>query len=269
MTDTTGIIVFADTEPDYIEQAKLLALTAKKFSGLPTTLITTEPIEAEEFDGVIIVPEHFTERGMITAMLASPYDRTAFIYADTLVLSDITQHFDLLDHHDMIFPFAVDYKNAKLSSDLYNDRKLITKNELPDLWTNYFLFKKTPTIQEIAGLMYIVVDHWAEIKESACPAYSDDKDLYIIFNILLSIALKLRQQEFRDYGLTFTHMSKQTNNTENIDLAFKDWFNLLSFWATDDGHIKAGDYKQTGVWHYSRAFYSKEFDTSIRKLCSN
>ena len=269
MTDTTGIIVFADTEPDYIEQAKLLALTARKFSGLATTLVTTDPIEAEEFDGVIIVPEPFTERGMMTAMLATPYDRTAFIYADSLVLSDINTHFNLLDHHDMVFPLPVDYKGLKLSSELYNDRKLIARNNLPDLWSNYFLFKKTPTMQEIAGLLYIVADHWAELKESVCPSYSEENDLYLFFNTMLSAALKLRNQEYKDYGLTFTHMSKQTSNTDNQDLAFKDWFNLLSFWSTDDGHVKVGDYKQTGVWHYSRAFYSKEFDASIRKICLN
>jgi hypothetical protein len=262
-----GIITFAD--PEYIGQAKLLALSAKKFSNLPTTLVTTKPITAEEFEGIVMVPEPFAERGMITAIQASPYNQTAFMYADTLVLSDINVHFDMLDHHDLVFTKPVDYKSQRLSSDLYENRKLITKNDLPDVWANYFLYNKTQELSDMCGLLYLVSDHWKEIKDQACPAYSNDEDMHLLYNTMLSAALKLKKQDPLDYGITFTNMSKQTNNTNIPDLAFKDWYTLLSFWATDDKHIKVGDYNQTGIWHYSNSFYTPEFDTAIRKLCSN
>lgn len=262
---TKGIITYADQ--DFLESAKLLAITAKKFSNLPTTLVTNQPIEAEEFDHVIVAPCRYAEEGMITALMASPYDQTAFIYADSLVLSDISNYFDMLAHHDYVFSSARDFKSAPLASELYLERNMITKNNLPDVWTNFFLYKKEP-MQEITTLMSTVMELWKDIIVTACPAYGNDSHLKLHFNTVMSIALKTLGKMPMDYNLPFVNMSTQTANVKMGPISEKPWHQLLSYWATDEAHVKVENYIQQGVWHYATGFMDKSKQTRIRQICS-
>ena len=262
---TNGIVTFADK--DFIESAKLLAKSAKKFSNLPTTLVTDTPIEASEFDCVIVAPCQYAEQGMITALMSSPYDHTAFIYADSLVLSDITPCFDLLLKQDFVFPKAVDYKSHVLPSTLFNNRHMITKNNMPDVWTNFFLYKKEP-LNQVTREMSTLFDFWKDLKDTVYPDYSNDGALGLHFNVIMSAAMKLLNQSAVSYGVTFTNMSQQTNNLELSHLADKKWHQLLSVWATDDGNVKVENYNQTGVWHYTHDWLDSNHIKAIRKICS-
>jgi len=261
---TNGIVTFADK--DFIESAKLLALSAKKFSNLPTTLVTDTPMEADEFDTIIVTPCQYAEEGMITALMASPYDRTAFIYADSLVLSDITPYFELLGHQDYIFPTASDYKSHALPSTLFNNRHMITKNKLPDIWTNFFLYKKEP-LNQVTCKMSTLFEFWKELKATVCPDYSNDDNLNLHFNVIMAVAMKLLNLPTHSYGTTFTNMSQQTNNVELVHLADKKWHQLLSVWATDDCKVKVENYNQVGVWHYTHKWLDDTRIDSIRKIC--
>lgn len=261
---TNGIITYADA--DFIESAKLLAITAKKFSNLPTTLVTDKPVDANEFEHVIVAPCAYAEEGMITALMASPYDRTAFIYADSLVLSDITPYFAMLEYQDYVFATARDFKSAELPSTLYTERNMITKNNLPDVWTNFILYKKEP-MQEVTQLMSTLMGLWEEIKPTAFPNYANDSVLKLHFNTVMATALKTLGKEVTDYGLPFTNMSIQTANMQLTAVAEKPWYQLLSYWATDDGHVKVENYVQRGVWHYSNGFMDESKQSRIRQLC--
>lgn len=262
---TNGIVTYADT--DFLESAKLLAITAKKFSNLPTTLVTNQPIEADEFEHIIVTPCRYAEEGMIVSLMASPYDNTAFIYADSLVLSNITPYFAMLEYQDFVFANARDFKSAPLPSALFLDRNMITKNSLPDVWTNFFLYKKEP-MQEVTSLMSTVMELWKDILPTACPNYSNDDYLKLHFNTVMSIALKTLDKKPADYGLPFVNMSMQTANVSLSALAEKPWHQLLSYWVTDEAHVKVENYIQQGVWHYATNFIDQSKQARIRQICS-
>jgi hypothetical protein len=256
---TKGIVTYADS--DFIESAKLLALTAKKFSNLPTTLVTNVPIEADEFDNVIVAPCRYAEEGIAIALMASPYNQTAFIYADSLVLSDIADYFNLLDKQDFVFSIPKDFKSELLDSSLFIERNMISKNKLPDIWTNFFLYKKE-AMEEITRLIPTLMDLWPHIKETACPHYSNDEGLKFHFITVMSIALKeLGKITPASYNIPFVHMGTPTAVND------KPWYQLLSYWATDDGCVKVENYVQQGVWHYTCGFMDESKASRLRQIC--
>jgi len=261
---TKGIITIAT--PDYLESAKLLALTAKKFSNLPTTLITTDPVEASEFDNIIVVPGDVTN-AFAVGLLSSPYDYTAFIYADSLVLSDIKEYFNLLDKVNLVTPDAYDFKGQKLDSQKFIERKILTKNTMPDVWTNFFLYR-TEAIKEISNTTLDIIAVWQNVLKMSCTEYSVDTELKNKINSAFAIALKACGLNNNAHGVKFTNLSKQTNNTALTHLANKDWHQLLSFWATDDNLVKIENYVQSGVVHYGSTWLNSPRSNSIKQICN-
>lgn len=262
---TKGIITIAT--PDFIESAKLLALSANKFSNLPTTLVTTEPIEAEEFDKIIIAPGD-VYNAFAVGLLSTPYKQTAFMYADSLVLSDITDYFSALDKVDIVTPNAIDYKGLPLPTELFLDRKMIRKNNLPDAWTNFFLYN-VEGVHELLSVLPNVLNLWDHGIESAfTDFYTIDADIKNKINVSFSIAMRVCGVTHNSYGTKFTNLSKQTNNLSLRHLADKDWHQLLSFWATEDKKVKIENFNQTGVVHYTKTWLNDSKSKSIRELCS-
>lgn len=261
---TKGIITIATS--DYLESAKLLAKSARKFSNLPTTLITTEPIEAEEFDNVITVPGDLYNAFSV-GLLSTPYTKTAFIYADSLVLSDITPYFDLLNKVDLVTPVAFDFKGIPVPSYLFNDRKIISKNSLPDVWTNFFLYN-VQGITEVTDLLPNINHLWNDILSASCSEYSIDAELKHKINVAFSIAVQMSGIPYYNGNTRFTNLSKQTNNVMLPHLASKEWHQLLSFWATDDDFIKIENYNQTGVVHYTAGWLDDHKRNSITAICN-
>lgn len=261
---TKGIITIAT--PAYVESAKLLAKTARKFSNLPTTLVTTEPVEAEEFDAIIIVPGN-VYNAFTVGLLSTPYNKTAFIYADSLVLSDITPWFELLTKIDLVTPQAFDFKGIPAPSYLFNDRKIISKNRLPDVWTNFFLYN-VEGIKEVTDMLPTIDELWDDLIMTACSEYSIDTDLKHKINVAFSIAVKMAGLQYYAGGTKFTNLSKQTNNIMTPHLASKDWHTLLSFWATDDNIIKIENFNQTGVVHYTADWLDDSKKKSIASICN-
>ena len=201
---------------------------------------------------------------MITLpVLATPYKHTAFIYADSLVLSDITPYFDLLNTVDIVTPFPIDFKGLPLQSKLFNDRKIISKNNLPDVWTNFFLYT-IDGIKEVTDILpnIVIEEVWNNILQVSCKEYSIDSELKHKINVAFSLAFKMLGIPSYSGNVRFTNLSKQTNNIMLPHLASNDWYKLLSFWATDDNLIKIENYNQTGVVHYTSNWLD---DTKIKK----
>ena len=92
---SNGIITFANNIK-CVEQAILLAVTAKANSQLPVTLIIPTGLDVDEqyFDNVITIElTGVVERELLDALIITPYTNTLFLYSDTLVLSNITDLF--------------------------------------------------------------------------------------------------------------------------------------------------------------------------------
>jgi len=98
---TRGVVIAA-TGPRYIEMANNAAAGLKRHSpGLPIHLFTDGVSSGDCFDAVIRL-ENPWRRSKIDAMIASPFDQTLYLDADTFVVADVTEIFDLLERFDIV-----------------------------------------------------------------------------------------------------------------------------------------------------------------------
>lgn len=257
-----GIITYADSDK-HIKQAVLLAITAKKNSQLPVTVIVPREDIVKDyqqyFDKICVLKSvNFLERGLIDSLTKTPYEYTLFLYSDTLVLSDIKETFDLLDYYDLVMNGdLLDFKGSKISRQLYEQRKIISRNNLPDVWSNAILYKTTDSLLEVNKLTHRIITFWRQFKELYLTDYSIDDKLTLKFNTALSLALKLSDTHVAK-SLTLTTMSKQEENTAHAGWANLEWFKFLNSWILDNGQIKVENYIQTGIWHYGKYWLNDE-----------
>ena len=118
---SNGIITYADSE-QYVKQAVLLAITARKNSNLNTSIVVTDDHLTKDFkqyfDKIYVIEKvDYPERGLLNCLTTSLYDRTLFLYSDTLVLSNISNVFQLLDYSDLVLnKDLLDFKGSKITS---------------------------------------------------------------------------------------------------------------------------------------------------------
>ena len=100
-----GIIyfVFGCVEKYWNLVHRSLLSVRQHLPGVPATLFTDQPGLAKGFDSVLTIPfkPEDARLGKIESMLQSPYQRTLFLDADTIVVGDISELFVLLEHFDL------------------------------------------------------------------------------------------------------------------------------------------------------------------------
>jgi len=253
-----GIITYADSVK-HIQQAVLLAVTAKKNSGLPVTIAIPPQCEQlvnaykEYFDTICLLDKvDSVERGLIDTLTRSPYDNTLFLYSDTLILTDIADVFLLLDYHDIVMnDQLLDFKGSPITRQLYEQRKMIVKNNLVDVWSNAILYKKSDDVMELTKLTHRIITFWRTFKDQFLKDYSIDDKLGLKFNVALCLASKLSDTTIAK-GFTISTMSKQEENTASLAWANLDWFKFLNAWIMDNSQVKVENYIQAGIWHYGK-----------------
>jgi len=264
---SNGIITYADSE-QHVRQAVLLSITAKKNSQLNTSIVVPRQDLVDKyqqyFDNVHVIEKvDSIERGLIDGLTASLYDRTLFLYSDTLILSDISNIFQWLDFHDIVLnKKLLDFKGSKITRPLYEQRKIIVRNNLPDVWTNAILYKKTNDFMELTKLTHRIVTFWRQFKEQFLKEYSIDDKLTLKFNVAFSLALKL-SDVFYTTGLELTTLSKQEENTASMSWANLEWFKFLNSWILDNSTIKVENYIQSGIWHYTKNWVNEDIYNRI------
>jgi len=259
---SNGIITYADSE-QHVRQAVLLAVTAKKNSGINTSIVVTDSRLTtnyqQYFDKIHVLEKvDYIERGLLDCLTASEYDRTLFLYSDTLVLSDISTVFQLLDCNDLVLnKELLDFKGSKITRPLYEQRKIIVRNNLPDIWTNAILYKKSQDFMDLTKLTHRIVTFWRQFKDQFLPEYAIDDKLNLKFNVAFSLALKLSDVQYYP-SLKLTTLSKQEENTASMAWANLEWFKFLNSWILDNRQIKVENYIQTGIWHYGKHWVNEE-----------
>ena len=267
-----GIVTFADKR-EYIESAVALSVTAKKFNSLPVCLITTKdamPIAVEfqdYFDKILVLDNAATDFNLIRSLEESPYNKTLFVYSDSIITADITPVFGLLNIFKMVFPSAQDFKGLTVPSDLYDNRKIITKNQLPDIWTSAILFDKSENTKRVIARAKHVYSNWQIYKNNIAKEYNLENGLKLAFNTIMSMAVYLEDEPVAQTAFVFNNLSRQPNNLFIKSSATMDWFSYLGFWVTDESKFKVENYIQQGIVHLTSSFPAKEYLQRIKELC--
>ena len=203
---------------------------------------------------------------MIDTLTQTPYDNTLFLYSDTLILTNIEDVFQQLDFYDIVMnKDLLDFKGSKITRQLYEQRKMIVKNNLQDVWSNAILYKKTDAVMELTKLTHRIITFWHTFKDQFLKEYSIDDKLELRFNVALCLAIKLSDVSVAQ-GFQLTTLSRQEENTASMAWANLDWFKFLNAWVMDNRQVKVENYIQAGIWHYGKNWINDDIYNRILEV---
>ena len=280
--NNTGIVLLAqnNTEDDYVQQACLLAMSAKVTNpSLPVSLITNDVVPQEYqalFDKIIPIP--FGDHAADTSWKVenrwkiyhvTPYEKTIVMDTDMLVLQDISSWINFLDNYEMYFTNTVyTYRNIPVSSNFY--RKTFVTNDLPNIYSGFHYFKKCEFAHEFYRWLEFVTYNWEKFyelyanKDDNGPRhYSVDVSAAIVTKILgCEDDITNKISKFP----SFTHMKPHVQNWKNVQ---PSWQECVGTYINDNCEIKIGNQMQLGIFHYTENSFvgnNRVFDTYRRYL---
>jgi hypothetical protein len=260
MSNSNGFCLLAqnNSNVDYVRQAYALAVSIHKFNkGQSISLITDDPV-LEEYKSVFdnILPIPWTDQAKDTEWKienrwkvyhVSPYEHTIVMDVDMLVLHDITRWWDELEKKDLFFVSNVkNYRNETVTSRFY--RKTFDENNLPNLYSGFYYFKKCDKALEFFKLLELIMINWELFYRTFA---SNSYQSWGSFDLSCSIVSKIFDNvlEITDPTscITFTHMKAHCQGWNEIPT---NWTNVLGTYITTDNTILIGNYLQHNILHY-------------------
>lgn len=242
---------------DYVKQAYLCSLSIKATQAVNNvTLITDRPIDEKysiHFDKVIV--NNVTDNGRFKTRLRalvydlSPYDETIVLDSDTIFTSDVSYYWDLLKDKDLFFPTKVCTYRGNTTDNRYY-REVFKKFDLPNTYVAVHYFKKS----ELSNIFYSLVKfitgnekrYYGDILETK-------KQINPSFDFTCALAIKMLDIEplvTRQHSQypTFTHLKGQNQNWQS---GVVNWMNKVPYYIDNDLNVFIGNFKQTGILHYT------------------
>jgi hypothetical protein len=183
----------------------------------------------------------------------SPYQETIILDSDMLFLSDVSHWWNYLSkNHDIFITDKVrTYRNELVVNDYY--RKAFTGNDLPNTYSAFSYFKKSPDAELFWKTVEMVVKNWEEFY---LKYLKTNRPMHLSIDVAFAIAVKLLGFEDKVFSTleypTFTHMKGQIQNWKSPS---ENWMNLVAIYLNDKCRLKIGSYQQEGIFHYTE----KEF----------
>jgi len=260
MSNSNGFCLLAqnNSNVDYVRQAYALAVSIHKFNkGQSISLITDDPV-LEEYKSVFdnILPIPWTDQAKDTEWKienrwkvyhVSPYEHTIVMDVDMLVLHDITRWWDELEKKDLFFVSNVkNYRNETVTSRFY--RKTFDENNLPNLYSGFYYFKKCDKALEFFKLLELIMINWELFYRTFA---SNSYQSWGSFDLSCSIVSKIFDNvlEITDPTscITFTHMKPHCQGWNEIPT---NWTNVLGTYITTNNTMLIGNYLQHNILHY-------------------
>ena len=259
-----GIVVVAqNNETDnYVDQAVVLALSLKAAnSETPVSIITNDQIEEADkavFDQVIEIPwgdkaadTDWKIENRWKVFHVSPYDETIVLDTDMIALDNIDHWWEFLKNYDLYFTTNVlTYRNEKVSSGYYRDAFL--NNNLPNIYTGMYYFKKTKFTHHFFSYLEIVMQYWEEFYDLFVP---ESKPKHMSVDVCAAITCKLLDYTNKVTNpniLTpsFVHMKSKVQNWKN---SRNNWIDTINPYMDEQCELKIGNFRQTGLFHYTES----------------
>ena len=252
------ILAQNNNDTDYVRQAYALAVSIHKFNkGQKVSIITNDIVEEKfkwAFDKIIDIP--WTDQADETnwkienrwkVYHASPYEYTIVMDADMLVLENIEHWWQELCKRDLFFVSNVtDFKGQVATSRYY--RKVFDSNQLPNLYSGFYYFKKSDNVKRFFNLLELVMTNWELFYGKFA---GKDYQKWCSFDVSCAIASKLMDisQDItqKNSFITFTHMKPHLQGWQDVP---EKWSKSIGQYLLQDGTLMLGNYKQTKILHY-------------------
>jgi len=146
-SDTRGVIYVACGE-SYVEAASASARSVRECSPALATHLFTDRAECagSVFDGVTRI-ENPHRRAKVDCIVETPFDRTLYLDADTRVVEDISEMFELLDRFDLAIAHA-HRRNHRNTSTVWNCE---LPESFPQMNSGVILFRRNDRTIELLG----------------------------------------------------------------------------------------------------------------------
>lgn len=278
MKPSKGILVVAQNnkEVDYVKQACLLAMSLHATTpDIKISINTNDDIPAEYvelFDNVI--PILWADDAAVSdwkienrwkVYHATPYDETIVMDTDILVLEDIKYLWDFYGNYDLFFTSRVyTYRSELITNDYY--RKVFTENNLPNLYSGLYYFKKNNFSYEFFENLRLVTHNWELFYGKFVPneypdRYSVDVSCAIVARIMDCV------EDITSSTINFplfVHMKPKIQNWRN---PMNRWQDMVGVYVNNNCNIKLGNHLQRGIFHYTENdFVTPDIINKYRKL---
>ena len=275
-----GYLIFAQNNKtdDYVRMAYALALSIKVSQNnvnavsLVTDIVDAVPNHYKDiFDNVIAVPwsdhSYFSSwkiENRWKLYSISPYDETVILDADMLFMSSIDNWWEYLSNsHDMCFVTKSMTYRGDVADDSYY-RKTFIDNNLPNVYSAFFYFKKSDKISNYWNTVKMITLNWKTFFQKFL---SQNVPNRLSMDVVFALAAKIHginDDITSSFGYpTIIHMKPYAQGWKAPE---DSWINLVGSYMNSQGILKIGNYQQSGIFHYTE----KEFLTDhIVKVYEN
>jgi hypothetical protein len=262
------ICIAQNTESvDYLQQAYALALNLKLTQSTVNNLTVCVDAETKKlitnkhrrvFDHVVDIPwnddaEHaeWKIHNKWKYLHMTPYDETVILDTDMMFPVDVSHWWDILCQRDVWATTKVKtYRGETVTGDYY--RKCFTANDLPNVYTAFFYFKKSDLASELFAMTEIVFQHWQRFFYKYMPAGKPDN---LSGDVAFALAMQLLgiqhecTRENIDAVPTFVHMKSHIQNVPT-SLISHNWCETVPTYYRSYNDFKIGNFQQLLPVHY-------------------
>ena len=191
----------------------------------------------------------------------TPYDETVILDADMLFLTDVSHWWDYLGMHELLLTSHVrTYRNNLVINSPY--RRTFQENNLPNVYSAFTYFKRTPLTQDFFVLVKSIIQNWNTWSQIYTPEH---KQPWPSIDVAMAMAVKILDIEktattTRPYP-TFTHMK---SGCQGWAAYSEDWTELVHTHVGDQ-YLRIGGYQQNGILHYVKKDFITDEIMSIFK----
>jgi hypothetical protein len=264
-----GYVVIAQNtdDVDYLRQAYALALNLKLTQSTVNNLTVCVDAETkkkitqkhrEVFDHIVDIPwadaavnKQWKIHNKWKYFYMSPYDETVILDTDMLFPTDVSHWWDILCQRDVWATTTVrNYRGEVVDSNYY--REYFVNNNLPNVYTAFFYFKKCDLSAELFHMIEIVFQHWERFFYKYMPRGKPD---WLSGDVAYALAMQLLGIEHHcvreniDSMPTFVHMKSHVQNIKQVQISDL-WTNSLPVYYSKYNSFKVGNYQQTLPFHY-------------------
>lgn len=259
-----GFLILAQNgKHDYVRMAYALTLSLwnsqKKINNVSIIVNKNEKIYpyGDVFDKIIEMDDPKTDWKVDNKWCyyqVTPYDETIVLDADMLFFHDISLWWKFLsENYDITFTTTV--KNYRSEDkNIMKYREVFVNNNLPNIYTTMFYFKKTKKVERYFKYLKIMFENWEYF-------YNDllrNPPNYLSGDLLYSMATKiLLDNEWNNDILSFVHMRTKLQD----EFMQKQWNNeLFTFFTEYENNIelKVNNFNQVYPFHYIKKDFLTE-----------
>lgn len=254
--------IFAqNSDCDYVQQASLAAMSIKLTNPESKICLITNDIIPEKYkqlyDYVVPIPFGDKSKNSIWKVEnrwkiyhATPFEETAVIDSDMLVLENLQHWKSTLDKFDLFYTNKVKNYRGDWADNTYY-RKAFRNHHLPNLYAGFHWFKRCDFSHNFYKWLELVMNNW----ELFYGQYAGGKYFQSFASIDVSSAIVAKILQVEDKITsngtypTFTHMKIKSQGWEKTYV--DKWQEQVGTYLDNDCNLKIGNYRQTGIFHYT------------------